>query len=64
MRDLSLSRFADTILKQDESQEQEDGQFAQSSQPKKKQKNNSNSAMVNAALWCRWLLCTQSNTAP
>jgi len=30
MRDLSLSRFADTILKQEESDEQEDGQFGQS----------------------------------
>ncbi len=48
MRDLSLSRFADTILKQDEeSDEQEDGQFAQSTRPKKKQKNTNNSAIVN-----------------
>jgi len=32
MRDLSLSRFADTILKQEESKEgQEDGELAQSS---------------------------------
>jgi len=51
MRDLSLSQFADTILKQDESNEQEDGQFAQSaSRPRKKQKVNNNNAMVNTAL--------------
>jgi len=50
MRDLSLTRFADTILKQEESQEQEDGQFAQSSRPKKKQKNHNNSATVNTTL--------------
>jgi len=31
MHDLSLSCFADTILKQEESKEQEDGQLAQSS---------------------------------
>jgi len=51
MHDLSLSRFADTILKQEESKEgQEDGELAQSSWPKKKQKTNNNSAMVNTTL--------------
>jgi len=47
MRDLSLSRFADTILKQEESDEQEDGQ---STWPKKKQRNTNNSAIVNTTL--------------
>jgi len=50
MRDLSLSRFADTILKQDESKEQESDQSA-SSRPKKRQKQNNNySATVNTTL--------------
>ncbi len=41
-------------------QEQEDGQFAQLSWPKKKQKNNNNSAMVNTTLGqtqCRDIEC-------
>jgi len=50
MRDISLSRFADTILKQEENDEQEDGQFAQSMRPRKKQKNTNNSATVNTTL--------------
>jgi len=50
MRDLSLSHFADTILKQDESKEQESDQSA-SSRPKKRQKQNNNySATVNTTL--------------
>jgi len=50
MHDLSLSRFADTILKQDESKEQESDQSA-SSRPKKRQKQNNNySATVNTTL--------------
>ncbi len=44
MHNLSLSQFADTILKQEESDEQEDGQ---STRPKKKQRNTNNSAIVN-----------------
>jgi len=47
MRHLSLSQFADTILKQEESDEQEDGQ---STWPKKKQRNTNNSAIVNTTL--------------
>jgi len=50
MHDLSLSQFADTILKQDKSKEQVNDQF-ESSRPKKKQKqNNNNSATVNTTL--------------
>jgi len=56
MRGLSLCQFADTILnKQEESDEQEDGQFAQSMRPKKKQKiqttvQQCNSATVNTTV--------------
>jgi len=50
MCDLSLSHFADTILKQDECNKQESDQSA-SSQPKKRQKqSNNNSATVNTTL--------------
>jgi len=50
MHDLSISRFADTILNKEESDNQEDGEFAQSTRPKKKQKNTTNSAIVNTTL--------------